>query len=102
MKSEEEITSLAVKASIDFHEYENHYFVIAFERGYKAAQQDLRQDVLDEVEEALEFYATWKKNTDANNARLRKQGSLGSFGHVQYDVDFTLKQALEKLRSTTE
>jgi len=33
------LETMAVQASIDFHEYENFYFIIAFKKGFKAAQE---------------------------------------------------------------
>ena len=37
-KWSEEVKVLAAYSSVEFHEYENHYFIIAFEKGYLAAK----------------------------------------------------------------
>ena len=51
IKNEQEIIELAQAASIDFHEYENHYFIIAFEKAYTQAQQELLASASEGFEE---------------------------------------------------
>lgn len=44
-KWRKECFDLAIKASIDFHEYENHYFKIAYEKGYLAARKAAQVEI---------------------------------------------------------
>lgn len=97
-KWRKECFDLAIKASIDFHEYENHYFKIAYEKGYLAAKKSDFEEIKTLKEQLAEAVRLAKLGINSVNGLLTHNNESWELSAESWL--FKTKIFLEKLKKT--